>query len=128
MSDSDMITKLPLAFKVGLVRIKNTVSRHLTPELQLATNVMEGMPGELLCDIFHKHVWTPYRVHIKEKDEDFFMKMDASSVGVADPILMTLRASWGKIEDSEKSEVWKNLSKLCEISSRYSALKASSSS
>jgi hypothetical protein len=123
-ADPDMINKLPLAFKVGVDRIVNTVSKHLTPEMLLATNVMDVIPGDVLCDMFHTRVWVPFNAHIKDKDEDFFMNMEAASLGVADPILITLRASWGKMQDSEKADVWKNLFKLCEISARYSALKA----
>lgn len=127
-TDPDMITKLPLAFKLGAGRIKETVSKYLTPELILATNVMDVLPGDVLCDLFHKRVWVPYNVHIKNKNEEFFMKMEASSLGVADPIIMTLRAAWGKMQDMEKAEVWKNLFRLCDISQRYYVLKASSAS
>lgn len=124
-SDQDMITKLPLAFKLGAGRIKETVSKYLTPELILASNVMDVLPGDVLCDLFHRRVWGPFNEHIKNKNEAFFMNMDASSIGVADPIIMTLRAAWGKMQDTEKAEVWKNLFRLCEISQRYSLLKAS---
>lgn len=124
--DNDMITKLPLAFKLGAGKIKDTISKYLSPELLLASNVMDVLPGDVLCDLFHRRVYAPYNVHIKDKDDRFFITMGASSLGGADPIILSLRAAWGAMQDSEKAAVWKSLFRLCDISQRYALLKASS--
>ena len=118
-TDRDIITKLPLAFKLGAGRIKDTVTRYLPPDLLLASKVMDVLPGDVMCDLFHARVWVPYSVQIKNRDEAFMMKIDASS----DPVILTLRGAWGNMKDSEKAEVWKNLSRLCDISHRYAELK-----
>ena len=121
-ADPDMAAKMAAAFKIQANRLRKIVAAYLPPDLTLAITMMDAMPAEVMCTLFHARVCVPYVEHILSKDQAFFMDMDAKDVGLdggADPILASLKSSWQQIKPAEQDSVWAILDIMCQVADRY---------